>query len=152
MRFLLCPLVAVFPHGKPRHLTLQSPEGTESTHSKSESLRLMVSWATLTFTSGFPHPCILPIRNTEQMVVIDLGCTQTGFWRMVPHSFMVSPPNWGLSYGYKNLFHHSMTSSFWVVWYIMSSIDFMVMGPLLHLLCCLIQCYVGSHTDESNTV
>lgn len=82
MGFLLCPLVAVFPLGEPGLLTLQMPEETESTHSKSGSLGLMVSWVT-PFISGFPDPCILPIRNTAQMMDIDLGCT-LGFEEWCP--------------------------------------------------------------------
>lgn len=74
MGFLLCPLVAVFPLGEPGPLTLQSSEETGSTHSKSGSLGLMVSWATTTFTSGSPDPCILHITNEAQIMVIDLGC------------------------------------------------------------------------------
>lgn len=65
----------------------------------------------------------------------------TVFWRMVPHSCTVSPPNWNLSCGYANSFHHSvwLAASAWCgiechlykMW-----VDFRVVGLPLHLLCC----------------
>lgn len=71
MGFLLCPLVAVSPLGEPGPLTLQNPEGTGSTDSKSGSLGLMVSWAIPVVTSDFPDSCALPIRRTAYTMVMD---------------------------------------------------------------------------------
>jgi hypothetical protein len=64
-------LVAVLPLGEPGPLTLQNPEGTGSTDSKSGSLGLMVSWAIPTVTSNFPDSCTLPTMRIAYTIVMD---------------------------------------------------------------------------------